>query len=271
MGFRKIVILTSIVIVLHGAITAVGAEPIELDGFIEPYEAANVGTGVSGIIHSIEADRGDLVKKGKILARLDIRVEQSTVNLIKARSEMEASVSLRKTRVEFAEREYGRRKELFEKGIIPDYDMDEAETNLEIARQELQEIQEQVHIAKLELKQAEAALERKIIRSPINGVVVERYLSPGELTSDKPLFRLAQLDPLNVEVIAPVELLGSVKEGQEVEISPERPLNRKFRGKVKIVDRVVDAASGTFGIRIELSNRDLSLSAGLKCRVRFLD
>jgi RND family efflux transporter MFP subunit len=271
MGFRKIAILTAVVIIFHSASSVRGAEPIELDGFIEPYEVANVGTGVSGIIDSIEADRGDLVKKGKVLARLDIRVEQSTVNLIKARSEMEASVSLRRTRVEFANREYGRRKELFEKGIIPDYDMDEAETNLELAKQELQEIEEQMHITRLELKQAQAALARKIIRSPINGVVVERYLSPGELTSDKPLFKLAQLDPLTVEVIAPVELLGSVKEGQEVEISPERPLNRKFRGEVKIVDRVVDAASGTFGIRIELSNKDLSLPAGLKCRVRFLN
>ena len=191
------------------------------------------------------------------------------MDLIKARSEMNAAISLKKTRVEFANREYGRRKELSEKGIIPDYDMDEARTNLEIARQELQEIEEQLYITRLELKQAEAALDRRIIRSPIYGVVVERYLSPGELTSDKPLFRLAQVDPLNVEVIASVDLLGAIREGQEVEVSPEQPVNRKYRGKVKIVDRVVDAASGTFGIRIELSNKNLSLQAGLKCTVRF--
>jgi len=269
MGFKEVVFLAATLIVLHGAQNVQGAGPIELDGFIEPYEVANVGTGVSGVIDSIEADRGDIVKKGKILARLDTRVEQSTVNLIKARSEMNASISLRRTRVDFADREYDRRKELFEKGIIPDYEMDEAETNLEIARQELLEIQEQKFIMELELKQAEAALARRIIRSPISGVVVERYLSPGELASDKPLFKLAQLDPLNVEVIAPVDLLGSIKEGKTVEVYPEGPLDRKYSGKVKIVDRVVDAASGTFGIRIELSNKDLSLPAGLKCRVRF--
>jgi len=269
MDFKKLVILTAAMIILHSVSPASGAGPIELDGFIEPYEVANVGTSVSGVIDSIEADRGDIVKKGKILARLDTRVEQSSVNLIKARSEMEASVSLRRTRVEFADREYGRRKELFEKGIIPDYDMDEAETNLQIALQELQEIQEQMHIAKLELKQAEAVLARRIIRSPISGVVVERFLSPGELASDQPLFKLAQLDPLNVEVIAPVSYLGSIKEGKRVEVIPEEPLGKTYIGKVKIVDRVLDAASGTFGIRIELSNKDLSLPAGLKCRVRF--
>jgi RND family efflux transporter MFP subunit len=269
MDFKKLVILTVAMIILHSASPAVRAEPIELDGFIEPYEVANVGTSVSGVIDSIEADRGDIVKKGKILARLDTRVEQSTVNLIKARSEMEASVSLRRTRVEFADREYGRRKELFEKGIIPDYDMDEAETNLQIAQQELQEIQEQMHITALELKQAEAVLARRIIRSPISGVVVERFLSPGELASDQPMFKLAQLDPLNVEVIAPVSYLGFIKEGKKVEVIPEEPLGKTYIGIVKIVDRVLDAASGTFGIRIELSNKDLSLPAGLKCTVKF--
>ena len=269
MGLKKLAFLAATIVILHGADTVQGAEPIELDGFIEPYEVANVGTSVSGVIDTIEADRGDIVKKGKILARLDTRVEQSTVNLIKARSEMDASIALRRIRVEFADREYGRRKELFEKGIIPDYDMDEAETNLEIARQELQEIQEQRHITELELMQAEAALARRIIRSPISGVVVERYLSPGELASDKPLFKLAQLDPLNVEVIAPVSMLGFIKEGEKVEVIPEEPLGNTYIGKIKIVDRVLDAASGTFGIRIELSNKDLSLPAGLKCRVRF--
>jgi len=269
MVFRKLAVWTATALFLAG--TALGAEKIELDGFIEPYEMVEVGTGVSGIIDSMEVDRGDIVKKGTVLARLDTRVEQTTVDLIRARSEMNAAIALRKTKVEFAAREYERRNELFEKGIIPDYDMDEARTNLELARQELQEIEEQAHITTLELKQAQAALARRIILSPINGVVVERYLSPGELASDKPLFRLAQLDPLNVEVIASVDLLGAIREGQNVEISPEQPVNRTYLGKVKIVDRVVDAASGTFGIRIELSNKNLSMRAGLKCTVKFLE
>jgi RND family efflux transporter MFP subunit len=251
--------------VLHAQNTA----PIELDGFIEPYEVVNIGTGVSGIIDSMNVDRGDIVKKGQILANLDTRVEKTTVDLIREKAAMEATTDLANARVEFATREQERRKELFEKGIIPDYDMDEGQTNLVIARKELQEVEESKQIARLELKQAEAVLARRIILSPINGVVVERYLAPGELASDKPILKLAQLDPLNVEVIAPVSLLGSIRVGRKVQVIPEGPLGKTYVGKVKIVDRVVDAASGTFGIRIELSNRDLSLPAGLKCRVRF--
>ena len=263
--------LLALTILTPVTLAAQNTSPIELDGFIDPYMVVNVGTSVSGVIDSIEVDRGDIVKKGQILANLDTRVEKTTVELIREKAAMEATTDLAKARVEFATREQERRKELYEKGIIPDYDMDEAETNLIIAQKELQEVEEQKQIAQLELKQAEAVLARRIIRSPINGVVVERYLSPGELASDKPILKLAQLHPLNVEVIAPVSMLGSIKKGKKVEVIPEGPMGKTYIGKVKIVDRVVDAASGTFGIRIELSNRDLSLPAGLKCRVKFIN
>lgn len=269
MGPRLTCIWLLTVVLLLTGLPARSEPPIELDGFIDPYLVVNLGTGVSGIIDSMEVDRGDIVEKGQILASLDTRVEQTTVDLIRKKAAMEATTDLAKARVQFATREQERRKDLFGKGIIPDYEMDEAQTNLVIAQKELQEVEESRQIALLELRQAEAALARRIIRSPINGVVVERYLSPGELASDKPLFQLAQLHPLNVEVIAPVSMLGSVKVGSKAQVIPEEPLGKTYIGRVKIVDRVVDAASGTFGIRVELSNRDMSLPAGLKCRVRF--
>lgn len=269
MGPRSICTWLLTVALLLTGLPARGEPPVELDGFIDPYMVVNIGTGVSGIIDSMKVDRGDIVERGQILAILDTRVEQTTVELIRKKAEMEATTELARARVQFATREQERRKELFEKGIIPDYEMDEAQTNLVIAQKELQEVEESKQLALLELRQAEAALERRVIRSPINGVVVERYLSPGELASDKPLFQLAQLHPLNVEIIAPVSLVGSIKEGSKAQVIPEEPLDKARVGKVTIVDRVVDAASGTFGIRVELSNRDLSLPAGLKCRVRF--
>jgi RND family efflux transporter MFP subunit len=269
MDLRKFLLITTAIVLLPQSATASETVPTELDGFIDPYIVVNVGTGVSGIIDSLEVDRGDIVKKGQVLAKLDSRVEKATVKLIRERAKMKSATELARARLDFTIREQQRRKELYEKGIIPDYEMDEAETNLIIAQKELQEIEEQKRIAELELKQAEAAFARRVIQSPINGVVVERYLSPGELASEKPILKLAQLDPLNVEVIAPVSMLGSIKAGRKVDVIPEGPFEKTYQGKVTIVDRVMDAASGTFGIRIELSNSDLTLPAGLKCRVKF--
>jgi RND family efflux transporter MFP subunit len=242
----------------------------QLDGFIEPYMVVNVGSEVSGIIEVVTVDRGDFVEKGQVLAVLDSRVERTTLELIQARAEMEAEIQLRRARVDFATREHERINELFQKGIIPDFEMDEAKTGMIIAQRELQEAEEGKNITEMELRQAEAVLARREIRCPIKGVVVERLLSPGELVGDQPIMKLAQLDPLNVEVFVPVSMLGSIKVGMKARVTPESPMEKTLVGRVTIVDRVVDAASGTFGVRIELSNLDYSLPAGLKCRVRFL-
>ena len=75
--------------------------------------------------------------------------------------------------------------------------------------------------------------------------------------------------PLNVEIIAPVALFGKIKKGAKAIVTPEEPIGGKHTAKVVIVDRVLDAASGTFGIRLQLPNRKYKLPAGLRCKVDF--
>jgi multidrug efflux pump subunit AcrA (membrane-fusion protein) len=122
-------------------------------------------------------------------------------------------------------------------------------------------------LADLELQRTAAEVGLRTIRSPINGVVVERFMSPGEFPKQERIFKLAQIDPLRVEAYAPVSLLGKIAVGMEVQLKPEAPVSGVHRAKVTVVDRVVDAASGTFGVRMELPNPDLRMPAGLKCTV----
>lgn len=124
-------------------------------------------------------------------------------------------------------------------------------------------------LADLELRKSTAELARRIIRTPVSGVVIERALSTGEFVKQDPIMKIAQLDPLRVEAFAPVEMLGEIGTGMEVEVMPEAPVGGVYRAKVTVVDRVLDAASGTFGVRMELPNPDYQLPAGLRCKVRF--
>jgi multidrug efflux pump subunit AcrA (membrane-fusion protein) len=125
-------------------------------------------------------------------------------------------------------------------------------------------------LAELELQRAAAALDLRLLRSPINGVVMERFLSPGELVRQSPIVKLAQIHPLRVEVFVPVSVFGKVAVGMKAHVMPEAPIGGVHVARVKVVDRVIDAASGTFGVRLELPNPDHRLPAGLKCKVRFL-
>ena len=124
-------------------------------------------------------------------------------------------------------------------------------------------------LADLELNRTTAEIALRTMKSPINGVVVERYMHPGEFPKQERILKLAQIDPLRVEAYAPVALLGKISVGMQAVVKPEELVKGELPAKVTVVDKVVDAASGTFGVRLELPNPDLKLPAGLRCTVRF--
>jgi multidrug efflux pump subunit AcrA (membrane-fusion protein) len=100
-------------------------------------------------------------------------------------------------------------------------------------------------------------------------VVVDRLLSPGELARQTPVMKLAQVDPLRVEVYAPLSLLGKLKTGMNANVRPEGKRQPVYQAKIMVVNRVVDSASGTFGVRLEIPNANKAIAAGLACTVDF--
>ena len=109
--------------------------------------------------------------------------------------------------------------------------------------------------------------------SPVTSIVVERGLHAGEVVtndSKRAILRLAVLDPLHIEVVVPVAKYGSIKHGMRAEIFPEVVVtNGRLFAHVKIIDRTVDAPSGTFGVRLELANPNYKVPSGSKCKARF--
>jgi RND family efflux transporter MFP subunit len=250
-------------------ITSAGAA--EFDGVIEPYMIVKVGSSVYGILETVNVDRGDFVRKGQVLATLQSGVEKATMEAARVRAEMEATVKAKQANLDFYVRKKRMNEELYKKEVLPFSQMDEIETNRILAENQLQEALENKRLAELEYKRTVEVVNRMTIRSPINGVVVERILSPGEYIENQSVMKLAQINPLNVEVILPVNQLRSIKVGMHAKVIPEAPIGGEYVAEVKIVDRVIDAASGTFGVRLELPNPNHRLPAGLKCRVIFPD
>jgi multidrug efflux pump subunit AcrA (membrane-fusion protein) len=125
-------------------------------------------------------------------------------------------------------------------------------------------------IAELELRDAKARLRLRTVSSPIDGVVVSRNYSTGEYVTTEPVLQIARINPLKVEVISPMSLIGRVKPGDRAVIYPDQPIGGEVSGKVKIVDEVIDAASGTFGIRVSLPNDKFLIPAGINCQIKFM-
>lgn len=240
---------------------------IECDGLIEPYLVVEVGSEVPGIINEVKTDRGKIVKAGQVVATLRSGVEIANLELARTRAEMEADIKAKKAALEFARRNSERVKELYDVKALPFQKWDEIETQRIMAENELAQAMEQKGLYEIEYRQAAEIVKRKTILSPVSGVVMERHLSKGEYVEDKPIFKVAQIDPLNVEVVLPVSQLGFVKVGMKGTVRPEAPLNGEYEATVTIVDKVVDAASGTFGVRLEIPNPEFKITPGLKCKV----
>ncbi|MCU7796881.1 MAG: efflux RND transporter periplasmic adaptor subunit [Candidatus Thiodiazotropha sp. (ex Myrtea spinifera)] len=248
--------------------SSVGAE---LDGVIEPSMSVALSSRIDGILESVDVDVGDVVTKRQVLAQLESQVEQAALAYASARASISSEVQLQQTSLAYGRRQLKRIQELHNKSLASFQDLDEIETETKLTRYRLSQAKENRYLAELDLAQAQAVKDRHSIRSPIDGIVVERFLNPGESVEDQPIVKIAQINPLRIEVVAPVTLLGTIKTGQLATVTPESPVGGEYQAEVKIVDPILDAASGTFRIRLEIPNDDYKLTSGLRCRVRFLE
>ena len=241
----------------------------EMACVIKPYAEISIGTPVEGVIQTVPVDRGDWVTKGQVIVTLESSLEEATVALAKSKAEAEAVLKSSQVKIGFSTRKLERALDLFKTNSIARHEVDEAQTEKALAEMSYQEALENKRQAELELHRATAALLLHSIRSPITGVVVDRLLSPGELARQTPVMKLAQINPLRVEVFAPISLLGRLKTGMRADVRPEGKGQPVHQAKIMVVNKVVDSASGTFGVRLEMPNPNNVISAGLACTVEF--
>jgi RND family efflux transporter MFP subunit len=244
----------------------------EFDCMIEARQQVDVRASAEGVIESVRVRRGDRVKKGELLVKLSSGPEQATVNLARSRAVMEGEIKAAQARVDLAKKKWERADELHKRNFVSANAKDEAEAELRLASEQLRAMHESRQLAELELKRAEEVLAQRSVHSPVSGVVVALLLKPGELASSNqkdPILRLSEIDPLHVELMLSVKEFGKIKRGQSALVLPEPPIGGSYQAKVDVVDLTVDAASGTFGVRLLLPNPANRIPAGVKCRARF--
>ena len=239
---------------------------VEYDGIIKPHVVVELGSPAEGIVAKVNVDRSSMIKKGQALVELESSVEHAAVAKASSMATFDGEIFLQQAQLAFAKRVHDRIKNL---NAITAHDKDQAATNVVLTGYRLEKAREDCTLAKLELTKAKAVLNLRTIKSPISGVVVDRYVSPGEYVNSQPLLCIAQIDPLRVEVIVPAQIFGKISPDMTATIIPELPIYAEQTGIITLVDKVIDAASSTFGVRLELPNADYKLPSGLRCRVRF--
>lgn len=272
--FRQLVVVSAMSVALVAiAFSQTIHAAIELpatDCVVQPYRVVDLGSPVAGVIEKVLVERSDYVEIGQEVARINDRIEIATVELAKARTKVEAQLQAETINVAFDVKSQKRVDSLYGRQVIPIENKDAADRDVELSRWRLEQVKDLRVVRNLELERAKQLVAQKVIRSPLNGFVLTRFKSQGEFIEDQPIMRIAQLDPLNIEAMLPMKYFGMIKPGMRAEVKPEVVTSEKREARVVVVDRVGDAAAGTFGVRLEMSNPDYQIPAGLKCEVKFM-
>jgi HlyD family secretion protein len=221
-------------------------------GTLEPAKAVDTGAQVSGTVQSLYADFNSPVRAGQIIARLDPSAYDSEVNqvqakLIQAEADAQAAALVAKD----AAVKRSRAETLAQQDLITQAELDAALLTAKDADAKLTSALANVDLARAALKEAQVTRDRTIIRSPIDGIVVNRSVEIGQTLAssfESPvLFRIADLRQMRLLAEINEADVGSVQTGTPVRFEVESIAGRKFDGRVAEVrlQPVLEQASST--------------------------
>ena len=235
---------------------------------LEPWQVVEVRAPVDGMIATIAVNRGDTIRKGQALVTLQSEAEKSAVESAAYRSRMEGQIAAARNRIDYATKKLARLADLQKQNFMSAQGLDEADAEKRLAESELQSAVEARELARIESQRAKELLALRTMTAPFAGVVVDRMLNPGDLAESgsgrKAVLKVAQIDPIRADVPLPASMFGQVRSGTKAVVTSTVGGGR-FDAIVRSVDRVIDAASGTFVARLEIANpRDL-VPGGSRC------
>lgn len=242
-------------------------------GNFEAEEVANVASKVDGdvTVLSVYADVGDEVKKGEILVEMDDSLNRRQIEEARAAvARAEAAIAQARSRLGTVEKDYQRYKQLYEEEVISRQQFDQTEGQYEVEKAGLD-------LAQRELKQAQAQLEQLLIvktyhkiDAPVSGIIAERRVDPGDTAkSGDVLLVISRQNNVKVKGTITETDYPKVNPGQPVHIKVDAFPGQDFTGKVSRISPVLDPATRTGEVEVELPSQGL-LKPGMFARVEIV-
>jgi RND family efflux transporter MFP subunit len=204
---------------------------------LEPSRSVDVGSEVSGTIESVNVDFNSKVRAGQIIARIDPSTYQSQLEAARAAlAQARADASRMNTMLSDARTKFNRAKELAADDLIPTSELDDARVTMDQAAADLHKSQADIQAAQAQMDQATVNLSRTVIRSPIDGIVVNRNVNVGQTLTvrlESPvLFTIADLRRMKLLVEIDEAEAGGVRPGTPVSFEVESLGPQKFEGRI---------------------------------------
>lgn len=209
-----------------------------------PNQDVRVSSLVPGRIAQMMVGEGDHVRVGQPLAKIEDRPFLDQIQ------QVEAAVEQAKANLENARLNLSRNENLFERGIAARKDLEDARTQASINEAALRQAQAALALARLQLSRTD-------VRSPLNGMLVKRFVSVGEQvdgTAAQPIFEVANVAEVELFGNVPAPYLERIRLGQALHISTESFPGRDFAGRVVAISPAVDPSTNVGLVRIRIAN-----------------
>jgi HlyD family secretion protein len=250
-------------------------EVVQATGTLQAVTTVNVGTQVSGVVQDLYADFNNIVRKGQVIARLDpsilqVQIESQEANVARARADLER---LQVTLVD-AKQKFDRARELFAKQLVPRTELETAEINVKSTEAQIKSSQAGLTQSQASLNQAKVNLGYTVITAPIDGIVIQRSVDPGQTVAasmNAPTLYVIAADLTQMQVLANIDEsdVGRMRPGQRVTFRVDAYPNDTFTGNVwqvrlqpTVVQNVV-----VYSTVIAVPNEQLKLKPGMTANV----
>ena len=268
-GFLRLqlplLILAWLVLAIN-APSAFGQSSQQAEGFTEPFKTVVVASPESGIIQSLTVREGDMVRDGDVLAQLDSQVLIASANAarekLKARGKINGAIASVQNKAHLLRQ----MEELLKGEHASDKEVKQAQLEFDLANANLESAKDELRAQEMEIKRIEAQLERRIIRAPNSGVVLELPRQVGEAISatESQVATIVSLDQLRVRYFLTTSQAKSIEHGSRMQVGfPET--GQTTTAIVDFVSPVTDSKSGTVRVEFLIENKNGAFRSGRRC------
>lgn len=246
------------------------AEPLTISGPLVVEHQVDVAAQRDGVVTRILAEPGQRVQVGDLLAQLDDQQLSSDLEAQRAKTRsIAADLKNWEAEAKVMQSDYERAKKMWDAEIITKEQLEHAQFKAESERWDIQRVRELLTNSHQQERSLELELEKTRIRSPFAGLVARRYVRAGQqVAKNDRLFWVTAEGPLLLRFTLPEKFLGHIHKGQQLPLtSPDVPEER-HNAQVTAVSPVVDPASGTVEVVVQLIGSSGQLRPGMTASVR---
>jgi RND family efflux transporter, MFP subunit len=240
---------------------------VSANGIVKPIDRIEIKSKASGEIEELPVEEGDFVKQGDLIAMLDQKDERAEV------AQSQANLDIANAELKQAQSTFDRRNQLFQSHLISEEEQDQIELGLAVAKGKLVQ-------ATTTSERAKERLNESVVRAPINGIILQKYVEKGQITASgvsnvsggTPIVDIADMSSVYIEAGIDEIDIGKIQAEQKAVVIAEAYPEFKFNGTIIRIapEAKIEQNVTLFDVIVEVGNKEGRLKSGMNTDIEIL-